>query len=110
MPVVEAKGDNSIPEYEQLLKSQREKWNLAVGSPVTQNMGEKIMKRGDHVDEFKRDFIVFVVSSMLKQHQNRKANYKILFFLIDINKIKNLNQCHFTMKSLGQSIEEWKKK
>ena len=29
---------------------------------------------------------------------------------IDVNEIKNLNWCHYTIKSLGQSIKEWKKK
>ena len=55
-------------------------------------------------------FIAFVVSSMLKGHQRRKVNNKILFSLIDVNEIKNLNWCHYTIKSLGQSIKEWKKK
>ena len=35
-PVVEAKDDKDTPEYEQLLKTRRESWNLKVGSPITQ--------------------------------------------------------------------------
>ena len=64
-------------------------------------MGEELLKRGDYEDEFKRDFVVFLVSSMIKGHQSRKANYKILLSLIDVNQIKNLNWCHFTIKALG---------
>ena len=86
-PVVEAKGDKDTPEYEQLLKTWRESWNLKVGSPITQQMGEELLKRGDFEDEFKRDFVVFVVFSMIKGHQNRKANYEIL--LLSLMSIKS---------------------
>ena len=78
--------------------------------PNTQKIGEKIIARGDYEDDFKRDFVVFVVSSMLKGHQNRKLNYKILYSLININKIRNRNWYLYTLKSLSTSIEKWKKK
>ena len=64
-------------------------------------MGEEIVARGDYADEFKRDFVVFVVFSMIKGHQDRKANYKILYSLINVNEIRNRNWCLYTLKSLS---------
>ena len=54
-------------------------------------MGKKIVARGDYGDDFKRDFVVFAVSSMVKGHQDRKSNYKILYSLMNVNEIRNHN-------------------
>ena len=35
LPIVEATNDNYTPEYAELLKSWRERWNIVVGSPIT---------------------------------------------------------------------------
>ena len=73
-------------------------------------MGKEIVARGDYGDDFKRDFVVFVVSSMLKGHQSKMSNYKILYSLINVNEIRNLNWCLYTLKSFSTSVEKWKKK
>ena len=110
LPIVEVTNDNYTPEYAELLKSWRERWNIAVGSPITQKMSEEIIARRDYRDDFKRDFVVFVVSSMLKGHQSRMSNYKILYSLMNVNEIRNCNWCLYTLKSLSTSVEKWKKK
>ena len=73
-------------------------------------MGEEIIARRDYGDDFKRDFVVFVVSFMVNGHQDRKTNYKILYSLMNFNEIRNLNWCLYTLKSLSTSVEKWKKK
>ena len=104
--IVEATNDNYKLEYAELLKSWRERWNIAVESPNTQKMGEEIIARGDYENDFKRDFVVFVVYSMLKGHQSRMSNYKILYSLMNVNKIRNHNWCLYTLKSLATTIEK----
>ena len=73
-------------------------------------MGKKIVARGDYGDDFKRDFVVFIVSSIVKGHQDRKSNYKILYSLMNVNEIRNCNWCLYTLKSLSTLVEKWKKK
>ena len=73
-------------------------------------MGKEIIARRDYGDDFKRDFMVFVVSSMVKGHQDRKANYKILYSLMNINEIRNRNWCLYTLKIRSTLVEKWKKK
>ena len=74
-----------------MLKSWRERWNIAVGSPITQKMGKEIVARGEYGDDFKSDFVVFIVFFMLKGHQSRMSNYKILYSLMNVNEIRNHN-------------------
>ena len=54
--------------------------------------------------------MVFVVSSMLKGHQDRNSNYKTLLSLINVKEIQNLNWYFYTFKSLVDSVQEWKNK
>ena len=71
---------------------------------------KKIIARRDYEDDFKTYFMVFVDFSMVKGHQDRKANYKILYSLMNVNEIRNRNWCLYTLKSLSTSVEKWKKK
>ncbi|XP_019177057.1 PREDICTED: uncharacterized protein LOC109172327 [Ipomoea nil] len=58
---------------------------------------------------FKRDFVVFVVSSLFKGHVNWTTNFKILYSLVNVKNIKNLNWCRYIFNSLTTTVEKWKK-
>ncbi|XP_019161846.1 PREDICTED: uncharacterized protein LOC109158392 [Ipomoea nil] len=73
-------------------------------------MGDAIIQRGDYGDEFKRDFMVLLVSSMLRGFQTRYCNYRILNSLINVGEIKNYNWCSYTYKFLIKSIDKYRKK
>ncbi|XP_019156956.1 PREDICTED: uncharacterized protein LOC109153556 [Ipomoea nil] len=68
---------------------------------------EKEVGRADHGDEFKRDFVVFAVSSMLRGNITRYSKYRILNSLIDVDMIKEYNWCAYTYQSLIDSIDSY---
>ncbi|GFQ01367.1 hypothetical protein PHJA_002280600 [Phtheirospermum japonicum] len=107
LAVVE-KNANEIGEYMELLAKWRERWGIELGSLITCNMADKIIERVDYGDWFIRDVVVFSMSSIIKGHTNRRSNYKILYSLIDVNIIKDLNWCAYTLTSLLGAIESWK--
>lgn len=109
-PVIEGTSETEPPEYVTLLTDWRHRWQVAKGSPLTRCMPAKMIERGDSGDWFKRDFVIMLVSSLLKGNQSRKAAYKVLYSLGDVSKIKDLNWCEYTFKSLIDSAISWKKK
>ncbi|KAJ8424986.1 hypothetical protein Cgig2_027995 [Carnegiea gigantea] len=57
---------------------KRRRWGISSGAPKIGKMHGGILDRGDHGDEFKRDFVVYVVSTCIKGNQNGDAYFKIL--------------------------------
>ncbi|XP_019197375.1 PREDICTED: uncharacterized protein LOC109191246 [Ipomoea nil] len=102
--------ENGNAEYVALLRTWRQRWGIQKGSPITTRMGDAIIQRGDYGDEFKRDFMVLLVSSMLRGFQTRYCNYRILNSLINVGEIKNYNWCSYTYKFLIKSIDKYRKK
>ncbi|XP_031106287.1 uncharacterized protein LOC116010934 [Ipomoea triloba] len=109
-PVIEATSETEPAEYVNLLTEWRHIWEITNGSPLIGRMPAKMIERGDSGDWFKRDFVILLVSSILKGNQSRNAAYKVLYSLADVSKIKDLNWCEYTFKSLIDSVESWKKK
>lgn len=109
-PVIEAASDNELTEYVNILTQWRQRWEILKGSPITRNMPAQMIQSGDNGDWFKRDFVVLLVSNLIKGNQSRNATYKILYSMIDVSKIKELNRCDYTFKSLINSVEAWKPK
>ncbi|XP_019184037.1 PREDICTED: uncharacterized protein LOC109178942 [Ipomoea nil] len=99
--------DTSTREYKLLLTSWRRRWGITAGSPITTQMPDEIVRRADHGDEFKRDFVVFAVSSMLRGNTTRYSKYRILNSLIDVDMIKEYNWCAYTYQSLIDSIDSY---
>ncbi|XP_019183751.1 PREDICTED: uncharacterized protein LOC109178669 [Ipomoea nil] len=99
--------DTSTREYKLLLTSWRRRWGITAGSPITTQMPDEIVRRADHGDEFKRDFVVFAVSSMLPGNTTRYSKYRILNSLIDVDMIKEYNWCAYTYQSLIDSIDSY---
>ncbi|XP_019190269.1 PREDICTED: uncharacterized protein LOC109184697 [Ipomoea nil] len=83
-------------------------WNVKSGSPITTKMPDEIIRRGDHGDAFKRDFVVFAVSSLLRGNTGRYANYRVLKSLLNIRAISRLNWCRYTYRSFIDSYEIYK--
>ncbi|XP_031131949.1 uncharacterized protein LOC116033338 [Ipomoea triloba] len=108
--VIEGTSETEPEEYVNLLTEWRHRWEVTKGSPLTRSMPAKMIERGDSGDWFKRDFVIMLVSSLLKGNQSRNAAYKVLYSLADVSRIKDLNWCEYTFKSLIDSAESWKKK
>lgn len=69
----------------------------------------KILEFQDGGDDFRRCFIVYVVSSCISGNPNRTANTRILKSLIDCV-VKDYNWCRYTLRSLEVAIKDWKAK
>nr|GMD06034.1 uncharacterized protein LOC109168056 [Ipomoea batatas] len=107
--VVEGNNSNATTEYNNLVEEWRVHWGIDSCSPLVKRLSEGIGERKDHGDMFKMDFVVFVVSNLFKGHAKWTSNFKILYSLMDMNNIKNLNWCGYIFKSLIDSVEKWTK-
>ncbi|XP_019192143.1 PREDICTED: uncharacterized protein LOC109186562 [Ipomoea nil] len=100
--------ENSTAAYNKVLTEWRKRWNVRSGSPITTKMPDEIIRRGDHGDAFKRDFVVFAVSSLLRGNTGRYANYRVIKSLLNIRSISRLNWCKYTYNSLIDSYDIYK--
>ena len=71
--VVEGKSCDSCEKYNTLFDIWRKRWDKSSGTPKVGNMHDGILDRGDHGEEFKRDFVIYVVSTFIKGNQNGDA-------------------------------------
>lgn len=110
LQVIEGNNSNATEDYNNLLTQWRARWNVPTCGPITKTLCDGILAMKEHGDMFKRDFVVFVVSTMLKGHTNRSSNFKVLYSLINVDKIKEYNWCRYVFTSLIRSVERWKKK
>lgn len=104
--VIEACPDMNNEEYNKFLSSWRSSWGLSNSVPKTTVLGNSIMERG-HGDQFKIDFVVYIVSSFLNGKQDAFCKSKILYSLMNVNEIKDYNWCSYTMKGLLDAVELW---
>ncbi|KAJ8449512.1 hypothetical protein Cgig2_002309 [Carnegiea gigantea] len=58
--VVEGKTCDSCEKYNALLGSWRRRWGISSGAPKIRKMRDGMLDRGNHGDEFKRDFAIYV--------------------------------------------------
>ncbi|KAK9733179.1 hypothetical protein RND81_04G049200 [Saponaria officinalis] len=73
----------------------------------TKQILEKIIKqRGGGVD-FKRNFVVFIVSSLLMGVRSATASLRILKSLYEIQSISSFNWCALTRKQWVESVDVW---
>ncbi|KAJ8428770.1 hypothetical protein Cgig2_010774 [Carnegiea gigantea] len=57
--VMEGKTCDSCEQYNAILGSWRRRWGTLSGAPKIGKMRDGILDRGDHGDEFKRDFVIY---------------------------------------------------
>ncbi|KAJ8426863.1 hypothetical protein Cgig2_008658 [Carnegiea gigantea] len=91
------------------LEVQRIRWNLGrTGSPKVGKMVDRILDRGDHGDEFKRDFVLYIISTCIIGSMNGDCFFRILNSLVDVNQIVEYNWCAFLLQCLNDTVVEWK--
>ncbi|KAL3613345.1 hypothetical protein CASFOL_042800 [Castilleja foliolosa] len=71
-------------------------------------MEESLTERQDFGDDFKRDFVVVVVTSLFHSKKDRNVNLRILDSLYDVNEIKNLNWCAYVIQKLLSTVNDWR--
>lgn len=76
--VVEAKNNNDGDDFKKILSSWISHWGIKKGCVKTNDMSKKILGETCGRDDFKRDFIVYVVSVCLKGSANVNFKYKVL--------------------------------
>ncbi|KAJ8437350.1 hypothetical protein Cgig2_009690 [Carnegiea gigantea] len=64
--VVEGKTCDSCEKYNAVLGSWRRRWDISSGAPKIGKMLNGILDWGDHDDEFKRDFIIYIFKAINK--------------------------------------------
>ena len=101
---------NSSAEFKTLLKRWKEQWPDRDSVPKSGKMVEMVCSQVDGGEEFKRNFIVFVVSSCINGNQRGEVNCLVLDSLLDLSKVRELNWARYTMATLVSSVDEWKKK
>ncbi|KAJ8438343.1 hypothetical protein Cgig2_013391 [Carnegiea gigantea] len=74
--VVEGKTCDSCEKYNALLGSWRRRWDISSGAPKIGKMLDGILDRGDHDDEFKRDFehVTWVIHKHGQLHLSKAIN------------------------------------
>ncbi|KAJ8451709.1 hypothetical protein Cgig2_018343 [Carnegiea gigantea] len=96
-------------EYTKLLEQWRIRWNRGrTGSPKVGKMVDRILDRGDHGDEFKRDFVLYIISTCIIGSMNGDCFFRILKSLVDVNEIVKYNWCAFLLQCLNDTVVEWK--
>ncbi|KAJ8426040.1 hypothetical protein Cgig2_021398 [Carnegiea gigantea] len=91
------------------LEIQRIKWNLGrIGSLKVGKMVDQILQRGDRGDEFKRDFVLYIISTCIIGNMSGDCFFRILKSLVDVNQIVKYNWCAFLLQYLNDTVVEWK--
>ncbi|KAJ8425783.1 hypothetical protein Cgig2_020921 [Carnegiea gigantea] len=80
------------------LDVQRTRWNLErIGTPKVGTMVEQILQRGNHGEEFKRDFVLYIISICIIESMNGYHFFRILKLLVDVYQIASYNWCAFLL-------------
>ncbi|XP_019185968.1 PREDICTED: uncharacterized protein LOC109180714 [Ipomoea nil] len=108
--VVEAEITSKDPQFTGLVELWRQRWGVKTGTPTTSQMLNGIIERRDHGDMFKRDFIIYVVSTLIRGFKNMFCNYRLLYSLQDVSKIQDFNWCAYTIRSLVDTTTTWRGK
>ena len=75
----------------------KNKVNLGrTGSPKVEKMVDQILQRGDHGDEFKRDFVLNIISICIVGRMNDDCFFITLQSFVDVNQIVKYNWCAFS--------------
>jgi len=61
-------------------------------------------------EEFRRNFVMFVMSTSLCGNHGGEVNYIVLNALIDLSQMTRLNRTKYTMRSLVSSVNQCKNK
>lgn len=70
-------------------------------------MVSMMVSQVDAGDDFKRNFVVYVVLTCLYGNQHGEANCLILNSLVDLSTVSQMNWANYTVRALVESIDEW---
>ncbi|KAK9740409.1 hypothetical protein RND81_03G033100 [Saponaria officinalis] len=89
-----------------------EKWQLQYEKDKkieTKDIIAKIKQQRDGGEDFKRNFIVYIVSTFLGEVKSSIASLKMLKTLTNVDDIPHYNWCEFTRKKLVENVILWQK-
>jgi len=67
---------------------------------------EMMQGQVDGGEDFRRNFVMLVVSTYLHGRQRGEVNYLIMNALVDLSKLRRLNYTQYTMRALVLSVDE----
>ena len=105
-PIQEAKKSDK-GEYTRVLGEWKAQWAGAL--PKTHQVLSHMKNQRQGGDMFKRNFIVYLVTTLVKGQQTWKVNHLVLKSLVDLKEVKDLNWCEFTIDSLISCTDKWKR-
>lgn len=76
--------------------------------PLVTKMSLVVLAQADDGDDFKRNFIIYITSSLINCPCTRGCQYRLMKSLLDTYDIKNYNWCRFTMERLIETVNGWK--
>ena len=71
-------------------------------------MAEQILERGDHGEEWKKDFVLYIISMCIIGHMNSDWLFRILKSSLDVSQIPNYSWCVYLLQCLNEILLEWK--
>ncbi|XP_056686376.1 uncharacterized protein [Spinacia oleracea] len=100
--------DETDPAVKKVFSDFWKYWDVQSGCPKLVKMIEKLIKETTKVDDnWKRSFLVVVVNTMIKSTTNISPNFKFLASTVNLNRVRNLNWCHYAYTSLLTAAKYW---
>lgn len=102
--------EEETEEYKSLVKAMWRRFNISRGGPRYKALLDACFK-GDRIygDEFKRYFIMYVVSTFLNGVKGYECKYKVMKSLIHVDHIQQYNWCEYVLDGLTTNVCSWKK-
>ncbi|KAJ8432847.1 hypothetical protein Cgig2_024535 [Carnegiea gigantea] len=75
-----------------------------IGTPKVGKMVEQILHRGDYGEEFKRDYVLYIISTCIIRSVNGDCFFRMLKLLVDVNQIANYNWCVLLLQSMNDTV------
>ncbi|KAL3613312.1 hypothetical protein CASFOL_042824 [Castilleja foliolosa] len=85
-----------------------ERWNVQINNPLLKVMREGLSERQDFDDDFKLDFVVFAVSSIIKSNHDRNVNYRFLESLYDLCYLERVEFLQIDNPRIFPVCSNWK--
>ncbi|CAI9104609.1 OLC1v1003315C1 [Oldenlandia corymbosa var. corymbosa] len=101
-PVQEFKqNDPAITDHAEMVDAFKKRMGYSNKFlPTRSTAAQLIASRKDFGDDFKRDFLVFVVSTFLHGNTTSRITMNILKSLVNINEVKQYNWCQYVIDAL----------
>ena len=107
LEVIEVKNETTgHVEFKTLPNHWKENWSNYATILKSEEMIEMMESQVDIWEEFKKNFITFIVSTFLCRNQRGRVNYLILNALLDLHKVRRMNRGQYTMRVLITSVDD----